>query len=162
LRRLGPKIHLLIEYGRKGGLGDHITLMRHQHAQYAEFMLKSLKVDVDYHVVQTKKQGRALQGLKRVEIGDVAGWYDGHLADSNGKVVFRRESVTALMLMYPQIDREKNNTPFQKTHALRVGRRHESGLVVDGGPLTHPCLDHVQGIGRMALANSGSPKDSNM
>lgn len=171
---LGPKIHLLLEQrGAKGG-GDHTTLMRHKYSRYAECMLGALKVDVDYRVVETKKHGRGLQSLRRIDkIGTCAGWYDGHRVNAKGLTVMRRAAVTELMKKYPQIDRELQNTPFQSTHAIRLGRKssksrsqswgsHESGLLVDGGPLTHPCLDHVEDIGRMALANSGSPKDSNM
>lgn len=159
---LGPRIHLLLEKGKISGYGDHTSLMIHKHHHYAQMMSRLLDVDVDYRVCDDGKCGRGLEGIRRVEIGQVIERYDGHHVDSKGKVVFRMESVSALMRKYPQIDRERNNTPFQKTHAVRVGRRHESGLMVDGGPLTHPCLDHVKGVGRMALANSGSPKTSNM
>jgi hypothetical protein len=158
---LGPRIHLLLEKG-KTGYSDHTSLMIHKHHHYYQMMSHLLDVDVDYRVCDDGKCGRGLEGMRRVEIGQFIERYDGHHVDSEGKVVFRMESVSALMREYPQIDRERNNTPFQKTHAVRVGRRHESGLMVDGGPLTHPCLDHVKGVGRMALANSGSPKTSNM
>ena len=159
---LGPRIHLLLEPGKKGGFGDHTTLMIHKHQKHAQIMSRLLEVDVDYRVCEDDKCGRGLEAIRRIEKSVYVDRYDGHRVDANGKVEFRRASVTALMLQYPQIDREKNNTPFQKTHAVRVGRSRESGLMVDGGPLTHPCLDHVKGIGRLALANSGSPKDSNM
>jgi hypothetical protein len=159
---LGPRIHLLLERGKTSGYSDHTSLMIHKHHQYAQMMSRLLEVDVDYRVCDDGKCGRGLEGMRRVEIDQVVERYDGHHVDSKGNVVFRMESVSALMRKYPQIDRERNNTPFQKTHAVRVGRRHESGLMVDGGPLTHPCLDHVKGVGRMALANSGSPRTSNM
>ena len=86
----------------------------------------------------------------------------------------RREEITLLMSRYPEMNRELNGTPFQISHAMRIGRqvgmkgsstgaRHESGILVDGGPLSHPCLDDVEGIPRtMALANSASPKLKNM
>ena len=162
LYHLGPKIHVLLELGRgKAGVADHTTLMHHPHSRHAECMLSALEVDVDYRVVQTK-YGRGLQSLKRHGIDVCTGWYDGHRVDEKGSIVMRRPAITALMRQYPLIDRELQKTPFQTTHAVRLGRRHESGLLVDGGPLAHPCLDHVKGIGRMSLANSGSPKDSNM
>jgi hypothetical protein len=99
-----------------------------------------------------------------------SGWYDGHRVDEEGNVVIRSESVASLMKLYPVIDREICQSPFQRTHALRLGRigqrgswgSRESGLLVDGGPLSHPCLDHVPNIGRLSLANSGSPKNKNM
>ena len=98
------------------------------------------------------------------------GFYDGHrVDDKTGKVVIRRASVTALMEKFPEIDREKTKQPFQKTHAVRLGRAgsnsatRESRLVIDGGPLAHRCLDHVTGkIGRMSLADSASDKKKTM
>jgi hypothetical protein len=86
----------------------------------------------------------------------------------------RRVEVTELMSKYPQINRELNGTPFQISHAMRIGRqvgmkgassgaRHESGILIDGGPLSHACLDDIEGIPRtMALANSEPPKVKNM
>ena len=88
--------------------------------------------------------------------------------DDKGNVIMRRERISQLMQQFPQIDREKNGTPFQTTHAVRLGSHGKSaltkrsGLMIDGGPLTHPCLDHVDGIGRMALADSAAPKKKNM
>jgi hypothetical protein len=96
------------------------------------------------------------------------GWYDGHRVDEQGNVVIRRDSVTKLMAKFPEIDREKTREAFQTTHAVRVGsaRRNaasrESGLVIDGGPLAHRCLDHEPNVGRMALADSASDKKKNM
>jgi hypothetical protein len=147
--------------------------MRHQHSRHAEAMLGALEVDVDYRVVKTKKHGRGLQCMKRVTEGSCTGWYDGHRVDDKGNIVMRRAHITTLMKQYPEIDREAQKTPFQTTHAVRLGRKssksrseswgsRESGLLVDGGPLAHPCLDHVKGIGRMSVANSGNPKKSNM
>jgi len=74
------------------------------------------------------------------------------------------------MAQFPQIDREKLGAPFQSTHAVRVGTTRNgktalsrrSGLLIDGGPLTHPCLDHIDKIGRMALADSANLKEKNM
>jgi hypothetical protein len=81
----------------------------------------------------------------------------------------RRKSITSLMAQFPEIDREKLGTPFQTTHAVRLGTTRNgknvsswSGILIDGGPLTHPCLDHIDKIGRMALANSESPQKKNM
>ena len=96
------------------------------------------------------------------------GWYDGHRVDEQGNVVIRRDAVTRLMKKFPQIDREITGEAFQKTHAVRLGRAgsnaasRESQLVVDGGPLAHPCTFHEPNIGRMSLANSASSKTKNM
>ena len=96
------------------------------------------------------------------------GFYDGHRVDETGKVVIRRASVTALMQLYPEIDRELNDQPFQMTHAVRLGRAgsnsstRESRLVIDGGPLACRCLDYVPNVGRMSLADSASDKKKNM
>ncbi len=167
-RILGPRIHLLLEPG-KTGFGDHTTLMIHKYHKHTDYLSRLAEVDVDYRVCDTK-YGRGLEALRRFDIGEVIERYDGHRVDSSGNVAIRRAAVSSLMLKYPEIDREKNQTPFQKTHAIRLGRfgrtaswgSRESGLLVDGGPLSHPCLDHVKGVGRMALADSGNPRNSNM
>ena len=96
------------------------------------------------------------------------GWYDGHRVDENGRVVIRRAAVTALMQRYPEIDRELTNSPFLRTHAVRLGRAgsssatRESRLVIDGGPLACRCLDHVPNVGRMSLADSANYQKKNM
>jgi hypothetical protein len=96
------------------------------------------------------------------------GVYDGHRVDEQGNVVIRRESVDRLMKQFPEIDRELTGEAFQVTHAVRLGRAgsnassRESRLVIDGGPLTRRCLDHVPNVGRMALADSASDKKKNM
>lgn len=82
----------------------------------------------------------------------------------------RRSSVTSLMTQFPEIDREHLGTPFQTTHAVRLGTTRNgknrssfgSKMLIDGGPLSHPCLDHVDKIGRMSLANSESPQKKTM
>jgi hypothetical protein len=72
------------------------------------------------------------------------------------------------MKQFPEIDRHARKTPFQKTHGVwvgskgRQGRSKLNGLIIDGGPLAHPALDHVPGIGRMSLANSANFKKKNM
>lgn len=94
--------------------------------------------------------------------------YGGHLVDADGNIVHEREAVRELMERFPEINRHLQKTPFQETHALwsgskgRQGRSKESGLVVDGGPLTHPVLDHIAGVERGAIANSANHKNKNM
>ena len=94
--------------------------------------------------------------------------YGGHLVDVHGNIVHERKSVRDLMDRYPQIDRHVQKTEFQVSHGVwtgtkgRQGRTKESGLVVDGGPLTHPVLDHVAGVERGAMANSANHKKKNM
>ena len=96
------------------------------------------------------------------------GVYDGHRVDEQGNVVIRRESVDRLMKQFPEIDRELTGEAFQVTHAVRLGRAgsnassRESRLVIDGGPLTRRCLDHVPNVGRMALADSANFTQKNM
>jgi hypothetical protein len=144
----------------------------HKFFSHKECMSRKLEIDERYQVAESP-YGRGLQCInERIEIGDVIEMYDGHRVDENGNIVIRRESISQLMQKFPEIDREKNNTRFQTTHSIRLASAtknrsqswgsHESGLLVDGGPLTHPCLDHVKGVGRMALADSGSPMESNM
>jgi hypothetical protein len=162
---------LLLEKSEEGGGGDHTTLMIHKFFLHEDCMSRKLEIDEGYRVCPSSF-GRGLESMVRVEIGGIIDRYDGHRVDMNGKVVIRREHISQLMQRYPEIDREKNNTPWKDTHAIRLAGQtkkrsaswgsHESGLLVDGGPLTHPCLDHVKGIGRLALADSGSPQESNM
>ncbi len=94
--------------------------------------------------------------------------YGGHLVDADGNIVHERKSVRELMDRFPEIDRHSQKTEFQQTHALwsgskgKQGRTKEGGLVVDGGPLTHPVLDNIAGVERGAIANSANHKDKNM
>jgi hypothetical protein len=43
-----------------------------------------------------------------------------------------------------------------------LGRRHTTDFVIDGYPTTLEKFDHVDFMGRAAMANSASAKDSNM
>ncbi len=88
--------------------------------------------------------------------------YGGHLVDADGNIVHERKAVRDLMDQYPIIDRHAQKTDFQMSHGVWYRRHKASGLVVDGGPLTHPVLDHVPGVERGAIANSASPKKKNM
>ena len=94
--------------------------------------------------------------------------YGGHLVDADGNIVHERETVRELMKRFPEIYRHLQKTAFQQTHALwngskgRQGRTKESGLVVDGGPVTHPVLDDIAGVERGAIANSANHKNKNM
>jgi hypothetical protein len=95
------------------------------------------------------------------------GWYDGHRVDTKGNVVIRRDSVDKLMKKFPEIDRELTGEAFRTTHAARLGRigskmLNASGLVIDGGPLAHRCLDHEPNVGRMSLADSANFTQKNM
>ena len=96
------------------------------------------------------------------------GWYDGHRVNEDGDIVFLRQAVADLMKRFPEIDRHARGTPFQTSHGVwvgssgRQGRNKLTGMIIDGGPLAHPALDHVPGIGRMSLANSANFKTKNM
>ena len=164
-----PRIHLYRER-TQSGKGDHWVHLVHKFALHAKLMSQMPKVNRDYRVVasEVSKNGRELESMTFFEEDELTGFYDGHRVDDKGNVIMRRERISQLMQQFPQIDREKNGTPFQTTHAVRLGSHGKSaltkrsGLMIDGGPLTHPCLDHVDGIGRMALADSAAPNKKNM
>jgi hypothetical protein len=77
--------------------------------------------------------GRGLEAIKRFEIGDLMPEYDGHRVDEQGNVVIRRAHITELMNLYPEIDREAKLSPFQKTHAIRLGRKSSKSQVESWG-----------------------------
>ena len=106
--------------------------------------------------------GRGLQMTIERFPGDPIGWYDGHHVDADGNVVWENPAITKVMQEYPVIDRCLQGTPFQATHAVRLNRSSKHGFMIDGGPLAHPAIDHVPGLGRMSIANSASPKEANM
>jgi len=60
------------------------------------------------------------------------------------------------------ISADYDQSTFVKTHAVCLGRVHSTGLAIDGYPLTLSWVDDVEVLGRGALANSASPKYSNM
>ena len=124
--------------------------------------MRTMPKDGDIAIEEEPGKGRCLVARKKFYPGNVLGWYGGHHVNSQGTIVFARPAVTALMRQYPIIDRHVQGTPFQTTHAIWVKRVKTSGVMIDGGPMSHPALDHVQGVGKMSLANSANFKDSTM
>jgi hypothetical protein len=105
------------------------------------------------------RAGRGIKALRDFKKGDVLLQYDGHRVNERGEVVIERESVKKI---YDFFSGSVDLSTFVKSHAVCLGRTHVTGLLIDGYPLTLPVFDEVEGLARGALANSGSPKDSNM
>ena len=131
-------------------------------ADYSDFYKLSQRlpvwnVDLEVFVVDLEI-GRGMRTLRPFLKGDVIGMYDGHRCDEKGNIKIRLPSVTSVMSLFPQLDREKNTAlSFQPSHSVAVSRNHLSGLFIDGGPLCDPILDAlVNSLGRLALANSAS------
>ena len=110
----------------------------------------------------SQEKGRGIFAGRDFEVDDVLGWYDGHRCDTSGKLVFARAAVASLFQLFPHLNREETGDSIMRTHCLQLNRTAESGVVIDGHPLTHPCLDDVPNIGRFAIANSDNPEFCNM
>jgi hypothetical protein len=109
------------------------------------------------------RAGRGIKALRDFKKGDVLLFYDGHRVDDNGNVVIERKGVKELYEFFAKaMSAEYDQCTFVKTHAVCLGRVHSTGLAIDGFPLTLACFDNVAVLGRGALANSASLKDSNM
>ena len=109
------------------------------------------------------RAGRGIKALRDFKKGDVLLFYDGHRVDDKGHVVIERKGVKELYDFFATaMSAEYDHCTFVKTHAVCLGRVHSTGLAIDGFPLTLACFDSVAVLGRGALANSGSLKDSNM
>ncbi len=104
-------------------------------------------------------KGRGIQALRDFEPDEVLLWYDGHRIDTVGNLVFARPSITEL---FQRFNLHYDSVDFQDTHAVRLGRRQSMDVLIDGYPLCDPCFDDELWVGRGALANSGSPQESNM
>jgi hypothetical protein len=68
----GPRIFLLLEMGKKGGAGDHTTLMIHRYAQYNDYMSRMPVQHRDYKIVQGI-HGRGMQTMRRFRKDDLIG-----------------------------------------------------------------------------------------
>jgi hypothetical protein len=115
-------------------------------------------VDIEIAFVSVEI-GRGVRTLRRFKKGSTLGHYNGHRCDNNGKVIIRDVETDARFVQYANLnlDREKSGAAFQKSHALCLGQTHLSGLVIDGGPLCDPSLDHVRDKrGAFAAANSAA------
>ena len=152
---------ILHEETSSGGT-DHYWFIQSKFSMHALIMSRMPVWGKDIVIVDCGSMGRGLMVKKRILKDDPIGWYDGHHVDEQGNIVFERAVIAELMRQFPVIDRVRQGTPFQTTHAVRLGRSHSTGLMIDGGPLSHPAIDHVVGLGRMVLANSANPKQANM
>jgi hypothetical protein len=68
----GPRIFLLLEMGKKGGVGDHTTLLIHRYAQYDDYMSRMPVQHRDYKIVQGI-HGRGMQTMTRFRKDDLLG-----------------------------------------------------------------------------------------
>ena len=105
-------------------------------------------------------QGRGVQTFRRFQKGNVLMFYDGHRVDPHTrKVAFESKFLTDL---FSRLSFDPEAEPFHPSHALRLGRRHSTDFVIDGYPTTDARFDFIEFMGRAALANSASAKESNM
>ena len=138
---------------------------RNRYEKHERMMRQALswKWGVDLYIrFISEEKGRGIFAGRDFEVDDVLGWYDGHRCDPSGQLVFARAAVAMLFEKYPHLNREETGEPIIRTHCLQLNRSAESGVVIDGHPLTHPCLDEEPNIGRFALANSANPESCNM
>lgn len=157
----GMRVCLLFEHAPSGGC-DHYSLIENKFARHWQLMADLPEIDVDFNIRESAGKGRGFFSMRDFQKGELIDFYEGHRVNSEGVVQIYRANVTKLMKEYPLIDRHANDSGFQMSHAMWVHDK-ESGLIIDGGPLTHPCLDHVKGkIGRIAVCNSGNYQQSNM
>jgi len=122
-------------------------------------MMRNLPVwNVDMEVVHISDEvGRGVRTLRKFFKGEVAGLYDGHRCDQQGRLITESAAVRALFQIYPQLNRHVHGGPFKASHCVCLGRNHSSGLVIDGHPLCDPVLDaDINSLGRFALSNAAT------
>jgi hypothetical protein len=147
------------DFSREDGGADHYDLILHQKfTKWTTYMRNMPKWNKDIAIC-TSKGGRGIKALRNFKKGDVLLYYDGHRIDDTGQLVIPRQSVSKLCTDYGVASSLPH---FERTHAVCLGRTHCTGLLIDGYPLTLANFDEVEIVGRGALANSGSPKESNM
>jgi hypothetical protein len=147
------------DFSRDDGAADHYFLILHQKFEKWEAYMRNMPKWNRDIAICTSKGGRGIKALRNFKKGDVLLYYDGHRIDDKGHLAIERESVSILC--------STHGVPsclphFERTHAVCLGRTHCTGLLIDGYPLTLANFDHVEIVGRGALANSGTPKESNM
>ena len=145
-----------------GGRDHYEVIMSTKFSKWKGLMnaMPKWKVDIGPCI---GRAGRGIKALRNFKKGDVLLFYDGHRVDDKGHVVIERKGVQELYNFFAQaISAEYDQCTFMKSHAVCLGRVHSTGLAIDGYPLTLSCFDDVDVLGRGALANSGSLKDSNM
>jgi hypothetical protein len=151
------------DFSSQTGGRDHYELItKPKFSKWNRLMSAMPKWNVDIGPCYGRA-GRGIKALRNFKKGDVLLFYDGHRVDDKGHVVIERKGVKELYDFFaPAISEEYDQCTFVKTHAVCLGRVHSTGLAIDGYPLTLACFDKVDVLGRGALANSASLKDSNM
>jgi hypothetical protein len=147
------------DFSRTNGRADHYNLILSQKFTKWDAYMRNMPQWNRDIAICASKGGRGVKALRNFKKGDVLLYYDGHRIDEKGNLVIQRESVSELC--------SKNGVAsclphFERTHAVCLGRTHCTGLLIDGYPLTLSNFDHVAIVGRGALANSGTPRESNM
>ena len=156
-------VSLLFEqkFGNRSGGEDHYdTVLVDKFQKWRELMLAMPMWDNDIRVCTHPVRGRGIQAARDFKKGDVLMFYDGHRVDPKTRKLGSESSFLKALFSLCNFDPEAD--PFQATHALRLGRRHSTDFVIDGYPTTLDKFDHVDFMGRAAMANSASAKDSNM
>lgn len=143
---------------QKGGRDHYDLILSDKFEKWRAYMNAMPKWNQDIGICYGSA-GRGIKALKDFKKGDVLLYYDGHRVNERGETVIKRETVAEL---FEQFSLDSHVPCFVRTHAVSLGRTHITGLLIDGYPLTLPQLDEVEVVGRGALANSGSPHDSNM
>ena len=142
----------------KTGRQDHYDVIVDKFPKWRKLMnaMPTWKVDIGLVV---NARGRGVKALRSFKKGDALLFYDGHRVCDKGNVVIGRVQVDDL---YTEHNVDPRVRPFQKTHAVCLGRTHVTGLQIDGYPLTLDVFDDVLDVGRGALANSGTTRESSM
>ncbi len=156
-------VSLLFEqkFANAMGTEDHYdTILVDKFKKWRGYMCAMPKWGSDVGVCTHDLRGRGVVALKEFKKGDVLMWYDGHRVDpATRKVGFESSFLTAL---YNRLQFDPEAESFHPSHALRLGRRHCTDFVIDGYPTTNERFDSMEFMGRAALANSASAKESNM
>jgi hypothetical protein len=161
----GPRVvSLLFEQDFCSSIGgrDHYCLMASQKFTKWNALMRAMpkwKVDIG---PCNGRAGRGVMALRNFKQGDALLYYDGHRVDDKGQVVIERAAVKKVYDHFRDQMSKEYDGFFVQSHAVCLGRTHRTGLLIDGYPLTLSCFDDVDILGRGALANSASPKDSNM
>jgi hypothetical protein len=143
------------------GAEDHYdTVLADKFQKWREYMVAMPKWSRDICVCTHDLRGRGIKALRDFKKGDVLLFYDGHRVDPKTRKLGFESSFLKDLYFWHLFDPEAE--PFHATHALRLGRRHCTDFVIDGYPTTLEKFDHVDFMGRAAMANSASTKDSNM
>jgi hypothetical protein len=158
----GPRVvSVLFEQdfsGETGGKDHYHLILSQKFTKWETYMSNMPKWNKDIGLCQSRG-GRGIAALRNFKKGDVILYYDGHRIDSKGNLATERASVTRL---YKQFGVESTLPLFQSTHAVCLGRTHITDQLIDGYPFTLSNFDDVEIVGRGALANSGTAKESNM